>query len=242
LSLSAERGSLPRMPDDPRVYLLRNRLAVLLEAPVHLTVTDNRRSMITFRWHDGRLHVRLHNMFLLADVPFVKVLAAFFRRPTPANRATIARYIDEHSRLINHDAHPAVAAQHLHHKGQYFDLQELFDRVNARFFKRACDSHITWGKIAVSRRRRSIMLGSYDYEGNVIRLHPSLDASWVPRYVVETLIYHEILHWLFRPRHDGVRRVLHSPAFREAERAHPHYDKTSHWIENNIQKLLTPQR
>jgi predicted metal-dependent hydrolase len=82
------------------------------------------------------------------------------------------------------------------------------------------------------------MLGSYDYEGNIIRLHPALDVDWAPRYVLETLIYHEILHWLFRPRHDGERRVLHGRAFHEAERAHPYYEKTNTWIEKNLPRLL----
>jgi hypothetical protein len=80
--------------------------------------------------------------------------------------------------------------------------------------------------------------GSY---GRANKRHPHppvLDADWVPQYVMETLIYHEMLHWLFRPRLAGDRRVLHSePSGRPSRRTFAMSAPTS-GIQKNLDRLL----
>lgn len=231
------RGSLAAMKSDPDTKRVREYLSSSLGLPVRLTITDNRHSLITCQTKNGVAVIRLHHMFLHADRRFLRSLASFCKRPTKSNRQVINRYIAEHNYLIaeKDKAKPPPKPQV---RGEQFDLQELFDKINAKYFKRTCDAVITWGRDTNRRRRRSIQLGSYDFEANAIRIHPTLDAPWVPRYVLEALVYHEILHWLFRPRQNGSRRVFHGRAFREAETAFPHYERTQKWIEKNLPRLL----
>jgi predicted metal-dependent hydrolase len=47
----------------------------------------------------------------------------------------------------------------------------------------------------------------------------------MPRFLVEYLLFHEMLHIKFPVERDGHRRIIHSRAFRAAERKFPHYER-----------------
>jgi len=218
---------------------LRATLIELLGAPVDLTITDNRRSMISYRWTENRrLTLRVHQMFLQGSRRNWRTIASFCKNPTAANRAAINRFIREHQgKPEDADASPARAVT-LQPCGRHYDLTQVFDLVNRKHFKRQCDAKITWSKAPRRRRRRGLQLGSYDPHINVIRMHPVLDREWVPSYILEFLVYHEMLHWLFRPRVAGGRRVIHGPAFIEAEKSHPYYQRYQLWVKKNLDRLL----
>ena len=226
------------MKTDPDQLRLQKSLADLLHMKVDLTITNNRHNMISCRLDDGVMKLRLHRMFLFANGKLLRSLASFCKRPNKSNRKVVGDFIKEHHFLIENEKPKKTKQTAVRHKGNHFHLGELFEAVNTKYFKRACDAKITWGKESTQKRRRSMRLGSYDWNNNTIRIHPALDAGWVPRYVLENLIYHEILHWLFQPRQQGSRLVLHGQAFRDAERAHPQYERTKQWIEKNFPRLL----
>jgi SprT-like family len=104
-------------------------------------------------------------------------------------------------------------------RGRYFDLEEIFARVNARFFER----RLSCRRIGWSARPSRSVLGHYDPAHNTITISRSLDAASVPEDVVEYLVFHEMLHIRFPLERRGPRRVVHSRAFREAEKTYPHY-------------------
>jgi len=206
--------------------------------PIDLTLTNNRRSMIMFRWSHNRLTLRIHQMFLHADHAVWRALASFCRSPSLKNRRVLDEYIAGHKGFYSRTVKRSQMLV-LETKGERYDLDELFARLNRKHFKRQCDARITWGRDQQSRKKRNgIQLGSYDPELNLIRINRALDHAWVPRYVVENMLYHEMLHWLFRPRQAGPRRVVHGKAFREAEQAHPNYARTKEWVAQNLDRLL----
>jgi hypothetical protein len=72
----------------------------------------------------------------------------------------------------------------------------------------------------------------------MIRIHPLLDQPFVPRYVVETIVFHEMLHQLIpRQRVNGRWRV-HPPAFRLQERRFPYYRQAKQWQHRHLARLL----
>ena len=220
------------------VHLVQSEISRALGLPIKITISTNRRLMICAEWEDGKLHIRLHKVFLFADEKFIPELASFCKKPSRATRALITRFINQHNELIVQLSKDHRRGQTIETAGEHHDLRFFFDKINAKHFKRACDAQITWGKASGQRKRQVVQLGSYDMETNIIRMHRVLDQKWVPAFVMEMLIYHEMLHWLFRPRRMGARRVLHSRAFLDAEKAHPNNLRTQAWIEKNIQKLL----
>lgn len=226
------------MKTDPTVEKLHEFLIAELGVPVRLTITDNRRTMISYRQEPDSLQIRLHRMFLEGNRRLWRTVVSFCRRPTKSNRAALDRFIKAHQEEIPDPEAATTRVLVFTPEGEHHDLADLLDHVNAKYFKRQCDAKVTWGRQSARRSRRGIQLGAYDVRNNVIRVHPALDAPWVPRYVVENLLYHEMLHWLFRPRQGTSRRVIHSKAFRDAEQSHPQHRRAQDWLETNLNRLL----
>ncbi|MFX4018890.1 hypothetical protein ACJBY8_11405, partial [Streptococcus suis] len=75
-------------------------------------------------------------------------------------------------------------------KGQFHDLDAAFDRVNRAYFGgKAGRPHLLW-----SRRPSQRKLGHYDLPQDAVMVSMSLDARDVPTYVIDFVVYHEMLH------------------------------------------------
>ena len=119
-------------------------------------------------------------------------------------------------------------------------LSALFTELNAAFFHNRCQASIRWGRATRPgrRRRRSMQLGCYDFVRREIRIHPALGASFVPRYVVALVVYHEMLHEVFGLTEKGGRRCAHPPEFAVCEQGHPDYARARGWEAAHIGRLL----
>ncbi len=83
---------------------------------------------------------------------------------------------------------------------------------------------ITWSRANVRARQRSIRLGSYSTERNLIRVHARLDQAGIPERFVRYIVFHELLHAVFPSYKDTAGRwVHHSPAFKAREMRFPDY-------------------
>ena len=81
-------------------------------------------------------------------------------------------------------------------------------------------------------------MGSYSVEDRLIRIHPSLDRPDVPRYFVEWIVFHEMLHQVFDiPKVNG-RRRFHTPEFLERESQFEHYERARRWERRHLDHLL----
>ncbi len=113
-------------------------------------------------------------------------------------------------------------------QGQYFDLEAIFTSLNRRFFGGALPAcRIGW-----SQRASRTVLGRYDPAHRAIVVSKTLDAASVPRYVVEYLVFHEMLHAHFPLERRGARRVVHSREFRDMEQEFSHYDRARARLKN----------
>jgi hypothetical protein len=72
----------------------------------------------------------------------------------------------------------------------------------------------------------------------LIRIHPALDQVFVPRYFVEFIVYHELLHHVIPPVRVNGRYQIHSPAFRQREREFPAYAEAMAWRQQSLRRLL----
>ena len=78
----------------------------------------------------------------------------------------------------------------------------------------------------------------YSFDDRVIRVSPVLDAREVPRFVVEWVVYHELLHHVLPVEQAGGRSRYHTRRFKTLERAFAHYDEAKQWEEQNLEWLL----
>jgi predicted metal-dependent hydrolase len=100
-------------------------------------------------------------------------------------------------------------------------LEEIFRKLNVRYF----GGEIASARLGWSPHRSRSILGHYDSAHGTITVSRWFDSPSVPRYLVEYLVFHEMLHIRFPVERNGHRRVVHSRAFREAEKGFPHYEK-----------------
>ena len=105
-------------------------------------------------------------------------------------------------------------------QGGTFDLDEMFEDLNRRFF----DGLLPRPQLTWSPKRSRRMLGHWDPAHNAIVISKIFDHPKVPRFLVEYVMYHEMLHLKHPVEHRvGRRRLVHTKAFYEDERKFPRY-------------------
>lgn len=211
-------------------------LATRLGQAVRLVVTDNRSTMLSARPKDGRLEVRLHHMFLTAEESLLEAVGDYLSDGCARAGAVIDRFIESNrSRFIA----SGPPQDELRTQGHHHDLRDIADDLAKRHFGGRLDVRITWGKrIRPKRRQRSLQLGTYLPDERLIRIHPVLDQPWVPRFFVEAVVFHEMLHHAMPAVVKSGRRHYHTTAFRERERSFEHHAAAERWQEENLWRLL----
>lgn len=125
-------------------------------------------------------------------------------------------------------------------EGRFFDLREIFDKINGRYFRnRLRDYTIVWGRRRRERPKSYIVFGSIQEEDRMIRIHPLLDRQFVPTWYLEFVVFHEMLHAVVPDRHDRAgRRIVHHEGFLKKERRFRHYRRSQQWEEENLGRFL----
>lgn len=217
---------------------LERRLELAFGGPVQLGVTDNLRRMVTQTKSRGRLRVRLHMMFLGAEDRVKAALVAYVVHGDRDASQIVGEFIDQNLHRIRASR---KAPGRLVSSGQVHDLDAILHDVNQHYFAGTVgDVLITWGRKTRPResKRTSIKLGSYSATERLIRIHPVLDQRWVPRYFVQYIVYHELLHHLVPEARVAGRVLLHPPEFQRRERAFEKLSRALAWEQKNIDRLL----
>ena len=166
---------------------------------------------------------------LLADAPplvleaLAEILLAriFRRQPSREARECYLAYVFKPGVRLRIDE----TRRHRGHKrllsatGKHHDLEEIFASLNRRYF----DGELVAPRLGWSRQRSRALLGHYDSAHRTIAVSRLLDSPQAPRYLVEYLVFHEMLHMRFPTGRNGHRRVVHSRDFRQAEKKFPKY-------------------
>ncbi len=238
VALRAAAGELDAAAEDALRQWLQRRMSAYLKAGrARIIFTDNVHTMLSIKRGQGVFTLRMHRMFAAAPPAVLRAVVRYAETQDREAAAELRRYIDGNEGLIRPAERPR--AQQYDTQGAHYNLQELMDGLNTRYFAGAIQAKITWGPRTRRRPgRESIKLGSYSVDEQLIRIHPVLDAGDVPRFFVEWIIYHEMLHEVHdMPIVDG-RRVYHTPEFRRAEALFERYAEAVLWERTMVHKLL----
>jgi hypothetical protein len=125
-------------------------------------------------------------------------------------------------------------------EGEYFDLKEMFDKINAEYFAGALRGYkITWGRKRRLPPKEYFVFGTIQEEDKVIRIHPLMDAPFVPAWFVEYVIYHEMLHAVVPEQIDEYgRRRVHTEEFYRREKKFHCYNRARRWEDENLDRFL----
>jgi predicted metal-dependent hydrolase len=179
----------------------------------------------TIRLRQGKLLVRLSDLLEGAPEPVLRaiahiLLAKMYRQPI--DRAQAARY----RKYVG--SHEIVRKAHLVRqlrgrkrlrpaRGHYYDLDGIFEHLNTRFFYgMMARPRMSWSQTATRR-----ILGHFDPAHNAIIISRIFDHPGVPLYVLEYIVYHEMLHLKHPVKLRGSRRCVHPAEFQAEEKLFP---------------------
>jgi predicted metal-dependent hydrolase len=188
----------------------------------------------TIRMRQGEIHIRLSDLLegapetVLYSIAHI-LLAKLYRMPIErAHRARYRRYIGGHdvtakARLVRQ----IRGRKHIRSpRGHHYHLDDLFDDLNRRFFHGLMGRpQLTW-----SRTHARSSLGHYDPAHNTIVISRVFDDPRIPRYAVEYIVFHEMLHLKHPVRLAGSRRCVHSPEFRAEEKMFPELERAHKFL------------
>lgn len=195
----------------------------------HFTNINN-----TIRLREGKIYARLSDLLegapesVLESIVHI-LLAKLYRKPIEDIHAVrYRRYVSSHdlSRKAHLIRQMRGRKKILPAQGHVYDLDEVFESLNQRFFFGLLGRpQMTWSS---NHSRQS--LGHYDPAHNAIVVSRIFDQARVPRYAIEYLVYHEMLHLRHPVKLRGSRRCVHSREFLAEEKLFPDLDKALAFI------------
>ncbi|MFV0387430.1 MAG: hypothetical protein ACK5NT_01640 [Pyrinomonadaceae bacterium] len=195
----------------------------------------------TIRVRDGIIYVRISDLFTEAPVEIHDALSRillsklFKKRVPPDARNTYAEFIN------NEDFRKRARVQRRKRgkkrltspKGNVYDLNQMFEKLNLIYFAGKLEMPVlSWSEQKTFRR-----LGNYDLTHDAVTLSRSLDSREVPKFVVEFVLYHEMLHKFHGAVEKNGRLYFHTSAFKRDEKRFSFYDEAEEWIEQNAYKF-----
>ena len=189
----------------------------------------------TIRLRQGRVLVRISDLLEGAPEPILHaiahiLLAKLYRQPVEAQHARRYRqYTGSHAlagkahlvRMMRGRKQVAGA------QGRIYDLDAIFDDLNRRFFV----GLLARPQMSWSRNHARNHLGHYDPAHNAIIISRVFDSPRVPRYAVEYIVYHEMLHLKHPVKLRGSRRCVHPPQFQAEEKQFPQLEEARRFLQ-----------
>ena len=179
----------------------------------------------TIRLREGQIKVSLSDLLEGAPESVIRaiahiLLAKLYKKPIDAShnlrykRFASSAAVTRQTEIIRH---ARGTKRYFGPEGRYYNLDEVFDSLNARFFGGMLGRpELTWSE---NHAKRS--LGHYDAAHNTIVVSRVFDRPSSPRYAIVYLLFHEMLHLIHAVKMRGTRRCVHSEEFKAEERRFP---------------------
>src|SRR5947208_4666517 len=183
----------------------------------------------TIRLREGKLLVRVSDLlegapeYVLRAIAHI-LLAKMFRKPINREHASrYRRYVS--SQHMSRKAHLVRQIRGRKRigkaQGRVYDLNAIFDKLNSHFFH----GLLARPQMAWSSERARNRLGHYDPAHNAIVISRIFDDRRVPQFVVEYIVYHEMLHLKHPVKLRGSRRCVHPPEFQAEEKLFAQFEQ-----------------
>lgn len=110
--------------------------------------------------------------------------------------------------------------------GMAYDLAEVFEEVNRRYFNGGmARPTLSWTRRLTGRR-----FGHYNFAHDVVCISSTLDRPDVPRFVIEHVMHHELLHKKHGSKWNGSQRRCHTREFRAEERTFERFEEADKFL------------
>ncbi|MBF0517422.1 MAG: hypothetical protein HQK97_09955 [Nitrospirae bacterium] len=194
---------------------------------IDLTITDNSSSMMSLRHRgNGSVSLRIHRMFLAAPAAVIEEITAFVK--TRSKKTPLIREFIRNNHTISETRPKRRTA--ITHQGKFHNLKLIYDALNEEYFGGSLSLEITWGRRQTKTACRGRRLGSCDSVNGLITIHRALDTPAVPRYLIQYVVYHEMLHGSLGVELKNGRRSIHGRDFKHRERLFKDFDRVVHFL------------
>jgi hypothetical protein len=153
---------------------------------------------------------------------------------------SIRHYMENHG--AGTTRRKAAPSQKWPTKGCRYDLREVFDTINRHYFNSCLTSFLRWGATASKLSFQATRKGPDGIPYHCITIAGTYDHPDVPRFAIEAIMYHEMLHIHLPPRNERGRRVIHGADFKKMEQAFPHYRSWRLWERESFHRLRSGLR
>jgi hypothetical protein len=202
--------------------------------PIHIRFYRFTSLNTTIRLREGQLKIHLSDLLegapeqVLRSIAHI-LLAKLYRKPLDASHnARYRRFASSESvlrqteRIRQTRGRKKISTP----KGNYYDLDEVFETLNRRFFHGLLGRPLlTWSEHMARR-----LLGHYDAAHNTIMVSRIFDRKNTPRYAIEYLMYHEMLHLKHPVKVRGGRRCVHPREFQAEEKLFPELEQAKSYL------------
>lgn len=211
-----------------------HKLRTLIGRNIEVFINQNRRIFITFNPKTQK--ISLHKIFLQAPRNVLEALCGFITEKNNIHyKKFLKNYIDSCEKSFSY--HKELICKRelsLQNRGIFYDLNDIYKRLNEKYFNNNVEAKISWFGRLYKSKRSSRTLGIFHNDFQLIQIHKCLDCKKVPKFFIEYVVYHEMLHYFFPITMNAQgRRIIHSPSFKEKERCFEKYLEARLWETKN---------
>lgn len=209
------------------IHNLRNTLIELTEKPINLTLNRNRCTYIKAIFQNP-MEVSIHEAFLKAPRAIIHSLGAYLNGNMLEEERLYAFMQAYYKEQAKKNPLPIKT------KGSTYDLQVLYRQLNHAYFDQSLDLTTTWWNNPPKPGARQCTLGVFLDTFQLIKIHSLLDSPYVPQYVVESVLFHEMAHAIIPLEKDAKgRTMVHTKSFCKKMEEYPHSLRADEWLKNN---------
>lgn len=112
-------------------------------------------------------------------------------------------------------------------QGKFYNLDNLFGKLNHEYFAGTLvKPRLAWSKINTYRK-----FGHYEPARDRVVMSLTLDDANIPEFVIEFVLFHELLHKYHGTKWINGRRMVHTPEFRADESQFKFYAEAQRWLQ-----------
>ncbi|MEA2007594.1 MAG: hypothetical protein U9O54_00580, partial [Chloroflexota bacterium] len=235
--LSAEENILQHIQTLNRLYTLSSAISI--------PRSKKNFTLIVYLYHTGALYkiqekgtilkITAHEAFIAAPRETLESLINIaYQKDKSAASAKVNEFADsEELFAIQQEMEYIGIPQGVNAQGEYHNLEKVFKRVNRVYFdNKIPQPHLVWNQRPTYRK-----FGHYQYSTDTLLISRSLDLPDTPTFVLDFVMYHEVLHKKLGYSTVNGRRYAHTSVFREKEREFKKYQEAKDYMQKLSQMI-----
>lgn len=187
------------------------------------------------RQRKNSIDLTAHESFIAAETDVLQALVTIISRPghRPSKRILKRFSSSEEHFSIRQELEGIEIIPDVLTRGKYHDLGEIFQRVNRDYFQNSLPRPLlTWNQQLTYRK-----FGHYQFSSDVLMISRSLDQPHIPVFVLDFVMYHELLHKKMGFQLVNGRRYAHTAQFKKNERRFEKWEEAQRYLRDLSRQL-----